>query len=178
MNRLGNREKIVLAAGIAVVLFILAHALVVSPAIAGKRSRQASIRNLEGDLVTIMDLAEQYEQTKMSTNGDWDKLINRKDFSLENYLGQLARQAGVMGKTKYIKSSKKPISNSDFVQSIADIKLDDVTMEELLTYLHKIETSPNFLSVRRITITRSQKPDDYGVTSIFQVTTIEAEKEK
>ncbi|MBI9076448.1 MAG: type II secretion system protein M [Desulfatibacillum sp.] len=178
MNRLGNREKLILAAGIVIVLTVLIHALVISPVINGNRTRQATIRNLENDLVTMADVAGQYEKAKMSTNGDWDKLINRKDFSLENYLGQLARQSQVMGKTKYIKSTKKPIANSTFAQSIADIKLDDVTMEELLNYLHKIETSPNFLSVKRITITRSQNPDDYGVSSIFQVTTIEAEKEK
>ena len=178
MNRLGNREKLVLAAGIVIAFSILVHAFIITPAMEGSRARKAQVRKLESDLVSIMQLAQEYKKAKVNTNGDWDKLINRKDFSLENYLGQLARQAKVMAKTKYIKSSKKPIANSDFVQSIADIKLDDVTMGELLNYLHKIETSPNFLSVRRITVTRSQRADDYGVSSTFQVTTIEAEKEK
>ncbi|ACL06820.1 hypothetical protein Dalk_5150 [Desulfatibacillum aliphaticivorans] len=178
MNRLGNREKLILAAGIFVAFAILVHAFIITPALEGSRKRQAELRKMESNLVSIMELAEEYKKAKMNTNGDWDKLINRKDFSLDNYLGQLARQAGVMGKTKYIKSSKKPIANSDFVQTIADIKLDDVTTEELLNYLHKIETSPNFLSVRRITVTRSQREDDYGVSATFQVTTIEAEKEK
>ncbi len=177
MNRLGNREKVILSIGVAIVLGILVHALVIAPVMNNRSSRQTKLRNMQNDLVSIMELAEQYEQGKQSTNGDWDKLVSRKNFSLENYLGQLARQAKVMGNTKYIKSSKKPIANSSFAQSIADIKLDDVTLEELVHYLHKIETSPNFLSVRRITITRSQKPDDFGVSAVFQVTTIEAEKE-
>lgn len=176
MNRLGKREKFVLIAGVAIVCLILIHAFIITPVLTNRRTKEKAVLTQRENLVKITELADQYEIARTSTDSASDRFAKReKKFELFSFLERLANQAKVKKNIKSMKPNKKPIADSPYVTSIVDMKLQGLTMEQLLGYLYKIETSKNSVSISRITITESGK-DKKSVDAVLQVTTLETEK--
>jgi general secretion pathway protein M len=63
--------------------------------------------------------------------------------------------------------------NSSYKLSRVEMKLDDITLEQLTSYLYGIETSKNMVIVKKLSITKKEK-DEGLVNVILQVETLEA----
>jgi general secretion pathway protein M len=53
------------------------------------------------------------------------------------------------------------------------MKLDGITLEQLTSYLYGIETSKNMVIVKKLSISKKEKNDNF-VNVILQVETLEA----
>ena len=156
MNRLGSREKLALGALAAVVCLIMIHAFVISPGIERRRQAEKEVSSQKKNLADIAGLAERYRELKASSNTMSLEFRNReKNFALFKFLDGLAGKANVKKNIKYMKPNSKNLTGGRFVESIVDMKLQNLSMEQLLGYLYQIETSGNSVTVRRITITES-----------------------
>ena len=60
-----------------------------------------------------------------------------------------------------MKPSTSALDNSPFKLSIVETKLQSVTIEQLTEYLYRIETSPNMVRLKRLSITRKGKEQAY-----------------
>jgi general secretion pathway protein M len=53
-----------------------------------------------------------------------------------------------------------------------EMKLDGITLKQLTTYLHGVETSKNMVDVKRISISKKDKKQRL-LTAVLQVETVE-----
>lgn len=176
LKNLSNREKISVAiAGVAIVLFIVLHFLVFPLMDKNKRlSRTLLARQLE--LAEIRELRETWNQTAEKTVRMKQQLASRSpEFSLFSVLEALAGKTGIKNQITYMKPSGTPVKDTGYRLSMVEMRLQEVTMGQLFTYLYGIETSPDMLVVKRLSITRGEQKT-HLITAVFQVETLETDK--
>jgi len=71
-----------------------------------------------------------------------------------------------------MKPSSTTLKDSGYRVSLVEMKLQDVTMSQLLAYLHGIETSRDMISIKRLSISKGEKNKDL-LNTVFQVETVE-----
>jgi general secretion pathway protein M len=84
----------------------------------------------------------------------------------------LAGEAGIKENIAYMKPSTTVQKESAYKISLVEMKLTGITMEQMTLFLHKIETSNNMVSVKRLSLT---KPDEtqQRLNAVLQVQTLE-----
>lgn len=80
-------------------------------------------------------------------------------FTLFSFLERLAGQAGIKESITYMKPSTLNPKNSPYQISQVEMKLQDTTLDRLVRYLQLIEQSNNMVSVRRLSMTRTERPE-------------------
>ena len=171
--KLNKREKIsVAAAGAAVVFFLLMQFLVFPLFEENARlSRTISTRQLELDQIRL--LQTEYRQTAEKAERAKRHLKTRKrGFTLFSFLETLAGKTGVKSQISYMKPSSTTQKDSPYRLSMVEMKLNGITMPQLLAYLHGIETSRDMIAIKRLSISRGEKQVDL-INTVFQVETLE-----
>jgi len=87
-----------------------------------------------------------------------------------SFLEQAAGKARVKGHIKYMKPSASR-SNGRFKESMVEMKLDKISLKQLVDYLYLIESPENVVSIKRISIKDSKSAPGY-LDSVMQVLTI------
>jgi general secretion pathway protein M len=170
---LKTREKYALmAAAAAVVVFVIVH-FFIFPSIDRKKRMESQLVAKKGALEEMIALSTEYQAITSEVTAAKAKLGKRsKGFRLFSFLDSLAGQTGLKDHIVYMRPSTKNQKDSPYKLSIVEMKLQGVNMEQLIAYLHKIETSRNMIQVRRITITKNDKKESF-VTSVLQVETLQ-----
>lgn len=155
--QLSQREKVAVSlAGAAVLLFVLFQ-FVVFP-LADKRARL--IRGLaakEKAVVEMRSLQERYRQLSSQTGSIAEMLAKReKDFSLFSFLEQGAADSGVKDRIAHMRPSESP-EGELFQQSRVEMKLQGLSLKQLIDFLEKVESPDHLVGVDKITIQENGK---------------------
>ena len=171
--KLNTREKISVAtAGAAIVVFLFCQFLVF-PLFDKNEQLTQRIASREQQLEQIQQLQLAYRETSAKTEQAQRRLkTRRRGFTLFSFLETLAGQTGVKGSIAYMKPTTTPQKESDYRLSMVEMKLQEITMSQLLAYLHGIETSRNIIVIKRLSISKSEQKADL-INTIFQVQTLE-----
>ena len=96
------------------------------------------------------------------------------DFSIRQILEDLANKSGT--KSNIVSMNPALASAGElYREESVDMRLDGVALQQLIRYLYEIESAPQLLRVRRLTLKpRSANPDTLDVT--FQVSTFYLQK--
>jgi len=94
-------------------------------------------------------------------------------FTLFSFLDKLAGRVGVKDNIKYMKPSSSTQRNSLYKISRVEMKVEAVSMDQLKAYLYRIETSKNMIRVKRIAITKTEKPKGF-INVILEVEAVQA----
>jgi len=70
------------------------------------------------------------------------------------------------------RKSKTAQKDSPYKISRVEMKLDEITLEQLVTYLHGVETSDNMVDVNKLSITKKDKKVQL-ISVVMQVETVE-----
>lgn len=71
-----------------------------------------------------------------------------------------------------MKPTLTPQKDSAYKVSLVEMKLKGLTLEQITRYLYKIETSKNMVSIKRLSLTKSD--DKEGILNVvLQVETLE-----
>lgn len=153
---LQRREKIGLAAAGSALLLMALFEFVLSPVIEYDRrldrmlvSRQqalAEIRRLRSDHQALQTRATRI-QTEMSRRS--------KGFSLFSFLDRTAGTTGVKERIAYMKPSTDPVADTPYRLSRVELKLQEVALSQLVEYLARVETGPEAITLKRLSITRT-----------------------
>src|SRR5690606_35168266 len=81
-------------------------------------------------------------------------------FTLFSFLDTLAGQSGIKQNIDYMKPSTSNLKNSSYSLSMVELKINALTMEQLVSFMHGVETSPNLIWIKRISIDRGEKEND------------------
>ena len=173
LKKLNRREKyIVYAAGCLLGLLIIIQ-FVITPFFENKMQLQKSLQGKKAQLEEMQRLQTEYQLLKGKLQQSEIRFSKReKGFTLFSFLDQLAGQAGIKDRINYMKPSKAVQKNSNYVISRVEMKLDDITLQQLTTYLYGVETSKNMVLVKKLSISKTEKKQGL-IDVILQVETVE-----
>jgi general secretion pathway protein M len=72
-----------------------------------------------------------------------------------------------------MKPSTTVQKNSSYKISQVEMKLQSITLQQLTAYLHMVETSKNMVNIKRLSISKTGKQEDY-INAVLQVETFES----
>ncbi len=172
MITLAKRERyFVIGAACCIGIFLL-FKLLISPFFDNRARMQSGVKAKEVELREMIELSAEYEAYKGDSQGIEQSLARRRSgFSLFAFLDEAANKADVK---KYIKSMDPSTSKSTgpFKESMVEMKLEAVTLNQLVEYLYRIESSEDLIGIKRISIKQNGKQDGY-LDVVLQALTFE-----
>ncbi len=174
LKKLNRREKyIIYSAGCLVGLLILVH-FVVTPFFESRKQMQRSLQTKKGELEEMQRLQAEHKALQGKLQVSKIRFSKRdKGFTLFSFLDKLAGRTGIKDRISYMKPSKTIQKNSNYKISRVEMKLDDITLEQLTKYLYGVETSKNMVIVKKVSISKKEKKQGL-INVILQVETLEA----
>jgi type II secretory pathway component PulM len=156
--RLSTREKRILVLGSAFIALLIVIFGWVLPtldrikrldrAIASERERLEEVRRLHGAIQEMSDReARAQEQLKKRV---------AEAFSIASVVEGMAREVQVMEQVQYLKPEQAKVSDQ-YRESSVSLKMGEITPEQLVDFLYRIESSDRFLKVRSLQIRTNPK---------------------
>lgn len=168
--KLSGRERLVLIVGGVATALVLFFQFGLSPARARLKTLDRLVVQQERDVQEMKAVRETYLARKAVMEELNNSLSRRgKDFAILSFLEDLAIKAGVKSNIIYMKPALSTAGEL-YRESSVEMKLEGITLQQLLQYLYQIEHAPQLLRVRRLHIRpRFANPDILDIT--FQVST-------
>lgn len=171
--KLNKREKIAVAGAAAAIAIFLVLQILVFPLFEknAQLSRTLITRQQEREQISL--LQAEYLKTAEKAQAAQRHLKKRKQgFTLFSFLETLAGQTGVKTHIAYMRPTTTSQKDSPYRLSMVEMKLQEITMAQLLAYLYGIETSADMISIKRLSISKGEQKADL-INTVFQVETLE-----
>lgn len=171
--KLNKREKISVVAAAAAIAIFLVMQVLVFPLFDKNTQLSRLLVTRQQEVEQIRLLQAEYRKTAQKTEQAQRYLKTRKrGFTLFSFLETLAGQTGIKSHIAYMKPTTTAQKDSPYRLSMVEMKLQEITMSQLLAYLHGIETSRDMISIKRLSISKGEKKADL-INTVFQVETLE-----
>ncbi len=169
---LGRRDKLALSVAAAVLALFIILQLIIFPVI----DRRARLRDLleskKSGLLELQTLAAEYEALSQNARGNEDQLKQRpKGFTLFSFLDALAGKSGIKQNIIYMKPSTTNLKNSPYTLSTVEMKIQSLTMEQLVNFLHGVEIASEMIYIKRMSIAKDDNKGQNLITAVMQVET-------
>ena len=169
--QLAKREKYFIALAGTVIVLALVIELVIAPFFEKKEALQLNLAAKQNNLQEIAALHQEYLGMQQDSNTVARRLASRpKNFTLFSYLEKAAGDAGIKDNIKYMKPSASTGKGS-FKEALVEMKLERITLGQMVGYLQLIESPDKLVSIKRISIQSNTKETSY-LDAILQVLTI------
>jgi len=171
---LNKREKIaVTGAAVFLAVFIIIQFIIV-PVFEKREDLRQQVTEKKDNLLDMQILRSEYFTMKEKLESSQQGLKKRPaNFTLFSFLDRLAGNTGLKDHIAYMKPSTSVKQDSGLKISRVELKLQEVTMKDLTSYLFKVEISENMIIVKRLSITKTGK-DTGLVSAVLQVETFES----
>jgi len=171
--KLNKREKIGVAAAAAAIVIFLVLQVLVFPLFEKNAQLSRTLATRQQEREQIQLLQAEYLKTAEKAQQAQRHLKKRKQgFTLFSFLETLAGQTGVKSHIAYMRPTTTSQKESPYRLSKVEMKLQDITMSQLIAYLHGIETSMDMISIKRLSISKGELKADL-INTVFQVETVE-----
>ena len=170
--KLAKREKYFISiAAVSISIFLLFEFLIF-PFLEKRERIQGGIKAKEERMREIVMLGAEYQAIKKSSQVIDQLLAGRKKgFTLFSFLDRAAGEAEVKDHIKYMKPSTSK-GKGPYKESIIEMKLNAITLNQLVGYLYRIESPENVIKIKRISITENKKGSGY-IDAVLQVLTFQ-----
>ena len=171
--RMSKRERAAIWAGVAFIIIFVLFRLVIFPFMDQRERIERVLDANMKNLAEIRTLKAEFEALNRRTDTSKFRFEKRsKGFTLFSFLDRLAGEVGIKENIAYMKPSTTVQKESTYKISMVEMKLNGISMEQITQYLHKIETSKNMVSIKRLSLT---KPDEkqQQLNAVLQVQTFE-----
>lgn len=170
--KLAKREKYYVGIAVcAFVLFLLLQFLIF-PFFDKRERLQNGVIAKEKALKEIMMLSAEYQAYKGDSQAIQQQLARRKGgFTLFAFLEGAAGEAGVKENIEYMKPSSAK-GTGPYKESMVEMKLDAITLNQLTQYLHRIESPEDLIIIKRISIKQNNKEAGY-LDAVLQALTFQ-----
>jgi len=168
--QLAKREKYFIALAGTVIVLALVIEFVIAPFFEKKETLQLNLAAKKNSLQEMAALHQEYLGMQQDTNTLARRLASRpENFTLFSYLEKAAGDAGIKDNIKYMKPSASTGKGS-FKESLVEMKLEHITLGQMVSYLKLIESPDKLVSIKRISIQSNTKETSY-LDAILQVLT-------
>jgi len=171
---LNRRERIVITGAAVFIAFFFIINLAVVPMfekrqtleseLASKRNAVKEMQTLQNDYRALVNQVENARRQYAERSGD---------FSLFSFMERLAGSSGVKDRIAYMRPGSSVDDFSGLTISQVEMRLEDITTEDLAAYLYEVESSRHMVQVRRLSITKSGEQDG-PINVVMRVETAEA----
>jgi type II secretory pathway component PulM len=169
-NRLGARQKKTVIAGAAVVALIIFMQFALVPFIDGKKKMKRSLALNEATLKEMYRLEAEYSSIRQGESVIQAALSRRApDFSLFSFVEKKAAEAGLKGNMRSLQPSR-PAPAGRFEEVAAEIRLEKVTLKQVVDFLAAAESVEQAVILKRISVSRSPESPEYLSAQIQLVT--------
>jgi len=173
LARLNRREKLALGIGIGFIGIFIFVKFLIFPFIDTRERLERSLAVHTRNYDEVQQLRAGY--LAMKDRAAQSKIRferRRRGFTLFSFLEELAAQVGIKDRITSMKPTSNKIKDSAYTQSLVDMKLNGISMEQMTQFIYRIETTQNMIHIRRLSL--SKKEDDKGLLNvILQVETFE-----
>lgn len=170
--KLARREKYLVSAAASCIAVFFLFQFVVFPFFENKRRIEKGIKAKEKGLQEIVKLKAEYQAYQKGYRHIDQALAGReKGFTLFSFLEEAAGEAEVKAHIKYMRPSTSS-GTGPYKESMVEMKLEAITLEQLVGYLYRIESPDNLVNIKRISIGENKKQKDY-LDAILQVLTFQ-----
>jgi hypothetical protein len=169
IEKLSSRERWVLFGGVGFVFCFSVLQLIIMPVLDAQSNLEKSIARKKQELVEIRMLQQDYYALK-NEEGTIQARINQRGsgFSLFTFLDRQAAEAKVKKQLQYMKPST--IEGNELNEAMVEMKLQRITLADLVEFLRLVESEENVVFIRRFTIQESGDEQGY-FDSILQIVT-------
>ncbi len=168
---LTRREKTLVTLGGSVLFLLVIFHFLIFPFFSEKNRLDDGVKKKEVALKTIVVMREEYKALKRGYKGLQDILAKRKrGVTLFSFLEKEADKAEIKSHIKYMKPSVSQ-GTGPYKESLVEMKLEAITMKQLVGYLYRIESPEDVISIKRISI-KENKKEGY-LDAILQVLTLQ-----
>ena len=170
--KLAKREKYLVTLCVCALAVFLLVRFVVFPFIDGRERVRRGVAAKEKGLQEILVLGAEYEAQKKGATGVQQVLARRKKgFTLFSFLERAAGEVEVKDNIKYMKPSTSQ-GTGQYKEIMVEMKLEKITLSQLVAYLYGIESPENVISIKRISI-KENKQETGFMDAVLQVITYE-----
>ncbi|RJP25177.1 MAG: hypothetical protein C4520_02735 [Candidatus Abyssobacteria bacterium SURF_5] len=139
MIELKKREKKIIAACLAIAAIIIIQVAVISPALAKRRKLDEGIKQARVQSAELKVLKQQYDQILKEKEKINRRVQNRpRNFTLFSFLDQTASRLNLKNNLAAMKPSRQTLSKN-FVEDMVEVRLEGISLENLVAYLYEIE---------------------------------------
>jgi general secretion pathway protein M len=168
-----KREKYAIYALSGAVLLFILFQFVVFPSIDKRKRLRRTLKVKEDVLLEMITLKSDYDKIEKRTDLAKVRFENRaKGFTLFSFLDRLTGKARIKEYVTYMKPSTTVQKNNSYKISQVEMKFKGLTLKQLTTYLHMVETSKNMVHIKRLSISKTGKQEGF-VDAVLQVETVE-----
>lgn len=169
--QMNSREKYVVGFGSAVVLSIIIFQFIITPFVDGRKIKQQQVIQLANQIKEMNALKAEYEELTSKNVKIKKTGAVEADFTLFSFLEKLAGTTKIKDNISYMKPSTSTSGEAKAQLSLVKIKFNLIVMEQLISFLHGVETSPHMIFVRGISISKAGK-DAKFLNVVMQLETV------
>ncbi len=174
LQNLGARERLFVVGGVVALLLTLLYATVIEPLMTRSSQLDRQIAKTQRDVQELHALQREYQAHKQVLDDINAKLRRQKNFAIFSHVEKLAGDTGIRSKILYMKPTvSTPIDA--YEEESVEIKMEGVTLEQLIRYLYQVENSPQFLKIKRLYI-KPRLDNRQLLTATFRVSTFTPKK--
>jgi len=173
LKKLTKREKYAIYALSGAILLFFLFQFIVFPSIDKRKRLKRALQIKEDILLEMMTLKSDYDAIEKRTSLAKVRFENReKGFTLFSFLDRLTGKARIKEYVTYMKPSTTVQKNNSYKISQVEMKFKGLTLQQLTTYLHMVETSKNMVNIKRLSISKTGKQEGF-IDAVLQVETVE-----
>lgn len=163
-------RKLLVGIGSAVGAVGLVLLLVILPVTGYQQNLAKELRAADSQKVGLLVLERRYEAAK-EAQARYSKEFRTRDpnFTLFAFMENLAARDQVRPNIEFIRPSVKKLDDNR-QEEIVDLRLSDLALDKLTTYLYHIETAPEVVKVKRF-ILRTHKDKALDVDLVLSTLT-------
>lgn len=151
------QRKALVGGALGVVLVLLVVQFLVLPIFRQRDRLAADIRRSTERLQELTDLERTYLELRKENSLLARRLASRPGgFTLFAFLENLAGRVGLKEEIEFMRPSVKPLDDRHQEEQV-EMRLKGISLQDLVPYLYRIETAPEQVRVRRMTIRPQQR---------------------
>lgn len=169
-----SREKLFLTAGAGFVLVFFLFIFLIEPVFSQRAGLEEKIAEKRTELAEMQRMSREYRTLEAGMAKAEQRFSNRdEDFTLFSYMDRLAGETGIKDNISYMKPGSSADEASGLEISTVELKIQDVTLEQLASYLFHVETSESMVTVESLSVSR-EGGEDGLLSAVMKARTFEA----
>ncbi|MDO8946143.1 MAG: type II secretion system protein GspM [Desulfocapsaceae bacterium] len=170
LNKLENREKRVVLAGVFFLFCFALFQFAVSPLIQARQQTQKALIIKNEDIIKIHQLQEEYRKLQTQAVEIQNRLQKRpSSFTLFSFIEEQATKAKVKQQINSMTPSTSE-GEGPLQESRVDLKLERISLQQLVDFLQQVESTDNVVVIKRISIQENSK-EEGTLDAVMQIIT-------
>jgi len=151
---LTKREKQIISAGAVLLTLLVAFRIFVRPAIGRIRTLRRVISEKRQALSELLAKSQEYNTVSSELEKIRSEMERRpEERKILSFIEGIQKECGLMQKVVYVKPSANTV-NDVYEETTIEIKFQNITWDELIQFLFKIESSELTLGIKTLNIKR------------------------